>query len=189
MFRQVSPTRESLVKKSATMIRAALGRLRLPKSGRQSEMAQRRHDAFTLHDTAAKLPMAQPHHIDECIAADKKSRRGILDPAINDGRRVAGPADAVGGNYHIIYDDELDDDEFAGDAKDFQDECDAIADAGPRDASPDYFPMPPEIPHPLRPSPRRRRGAPPPLGEEAISFRCGYFYRRPRSTSGLRSRM
>ena len=107
MFRQVCPTRESWGEKSASMLRAALGRLRLQKSGRKSELAQRLRNTFDMGDTEAKSPLATTKHIDECLAADKKSRRGILDPAIHDGRREAGPTEEVGANYRIIYDDEL----------------------------------------------------------------------------------
>ena len=151
MFRQVFPTRESWGEKSANMLRSALGRLRLQKSGRKSELAHRLHNVFASIEAEAKSQPATTKHIDECLASDKKGRRGILDPAIHDGRRVAGPADEVGANYHIIYDDELEDDEFADDAKDFQAECDAIAAAGLRANSSDYFFRHRSIPGNLRP--------------------------------------
>ena len=102
---------------------------------------------FNPVDTTAQTPADQPHRLDECAAADKKARRGILAPSIQDGRRVAVAADEVGANHHIIYDDKLGDEAFAEGAKDFLADRDAIAAAGLRANSDDYFPSIADIPY------------------------------------------
>ena len=149
LFRQLFPNRDSWGKRTANRLRCALAHLRLQKSGRGSDLAQRLLNTFSPVDNTEMAPLPQPNHIDECIAADKKPRREILDPAIHDGRRVAGPADEVGANYRIIYDDELEEGDFADDSNDFQAERDSIAAAGLRASSSDYFPKFDDIPNSL----------------------------------------
>ena len=104
---------------------------------------------LALSITRRRRPMSQPNHIGECIAADKKPRRGILDPATQDGRRVAGPSEEVDAHYQTIYDDELEEGDFADDSGDSQADCDAIAAAGLRAISSDCFPKFDDIPNSL----------------------------------------
>ena len=97
-------------------------------------------NAFNSVDTAALTPAGKPHRLDECISSDRKARRGSLDPKIHDGWRVAGPPDEVAAKYQVIYNDELEDGDFAASSNDSQADRADIAASGIRAKSSDYFP-------------------------------------------------
>ena len=83
------------------------------------------------------------------MAENKKRLRAIAEPCLHDARRVSGYSDEYAANYLIIYDDELEDDDFSADSKDVQAECDEIAAPGclvnPRDAFRGSLSAPPDM--------------------------------------------
>ena len=131
-------------KKGATPLRNALRLLGLVTLGKKQALVERIHNAFSplpqMSEGAPLTAQADPpsQDLDESLAQNRKRLRPVIEPALHEAKRVAGHAGEYAANYLIIYEDELEVDEYSADSKDAQAECDEISAAGcqvnPRDA-------------------------------------------------------
>ena len=136
MVRQVFRTHEAWRKKSADSLRNALRQLGFATTGKKQALVERIHNAFSpltqitegAPPKAARDPPSQD--LDVSLAQNRKRLRAVAEPSLHEPKRVAGYADEYAANYLIIYDDELEVDDYSADSKDIQAECDEISASG-----------------------------------------------------------
>ena len=76
-----------------------------------------------------EYPTARPPR-EECLADDKSNPRAEMGPVLREAKRGAVYAEEYAANYIILYEGDLEDDDYAADSNDMQVECDEIVAAG-----------------------------------------------------------
>ena len=134
--RQIFRTHEAWKVKSATLLKNALRLLGLVASGGKQALSDRIHNAFPPMPQISEVPplQAQPappsQDLDESLAEERKCLRAVIEPSLHEANRVAGHAGEYAANYLIIYDDELEVDDYSADSKGVQAECGEISASG-----------------------------------------------------------